>query len=416
MNTPTFKMIHTADWHLGQKFLSRDRHPEHKKALDWLLQVVREEQIDLLLVAGDIFDIQSPPNSARQLYYDFLIQLKNTGCRHVVIIGGNHDSPSMLNAPAELLRYLDIHVVGSARDPIADQVIELKKEDGVVEAVVAAVPFLRDRDIRMSVPGESVEERLERVRAGIATHYAELADLVDIPAYKHIPIIATGHLYAKGASASADQTNIYIGDTENIRAADFPNIFDYVALGHLHREQAVEKQRHIRYSGSLIPLSFSEVEDSKSVTLVCFDGEGKLSGISKRLVPENRLIRRISGSFNAIRDQLMKLADRDLQNQLLPAWLEVSLENTGGENVLDQEIRALVDGESAEIVKLIVQLPTRGLTFEQAEVTLEESSPLEVFHKKLDTYDQDSINREELEATFRELLNWINEKAADENN
>jgi len=109
------KILHTSDWHLGQKFLSKDRIDEHQSALDWLRQTIIEQEIDVLLVSGDIFDIGNPPSYARHLYYRFLTSLQGTYCRHVVITGGNHDSPSMLNAPKELLEILNVYVVSLSR-------------------------------------------------------------------------------------------------------------------------------------------------------------------------------------------------------------------------------------------------------------------------------------------------------------
>lgn len=417
MITPTFKMIHTADWHLGQKFMSRDRLEEHKVALQWLKATIEENKIDLLLVAGDIFDIQNPPNAAQKLYYEFLVGLKNTHCRHVIITGGNHDSPSMLNAPAELLKFLNIHVIGSATNPISNQILELRDSDGQLEAVVAAVPFLRDKDIRYSIPGESTEERLKRVREGIFNHYETLAKIVENHHYRNIPLITTGHLYAKGASASADQTNIYIGDTENIRASDFPSIFDYVALGHLHREQMVERNKRIRYSGSLIPLSFSETVDPKSVSIVEFDEEGRLGKVLIERVPTSRIIRRISGTYNEIKKSLIELTSEvQLQNHNLNAWVELTLENPVDVIQLEQNLLEIIDDKPIEILKTVLKTRMNSLhTFVQ-EKSLNELTPLDVFQKKLENYGSDEATDKELMTdTFKELLNWMNETKENEN-
>ncbi|NRA49197.1 MAG: exonuclease subunit SbcD, partial [Phaeodactylibacter sp.] len=255
------KIIHTSDWHLGQKLLHNDREQEHRLALQWLLETIRKEKADGLIVAGDIFDIGNPPNYARSLYYQFLRNLLNTECRHVVITGGNHDSPAMLNAPRELLQALNVHVIGAAGEGPEDEVVVWKSPEDEIEAVIAAVPFLRDRDLRYSVAGETGLERVAQIKTGIRKHYDRVADHIaghyDIAS---VPVICTGHLYASGASASGKQDNIYIGNTENIDAQHFPDLFDYVALGHIHRAQKVGGLEHVRYSGSLIPLSFSETQ------------------------------------------------------------------------------------------------------------------------------------------------------------
>ena len=147
-------------------------------ALDWLYQTIEKEKVDTLIVAGDIFDIGNPPSYARTLYYRFLTKLQGSCCRHIVIIGGNHDSPSMLNAPKELLHILNVHVVGAATDDIADEIVELKDAEGKLEAIIAAVPFLRDRDIRHSVSGESGLERIAKVQEGIVRHFQKVGAAV----------------------------------------------------------------------------------------------------------------------------------------------------------------------------------------------------------------------------------------------
>ena len=165
------KLIHTSDWHLGQKFLSHEREDEHRRALEWLLDLVKDEEPDALIVAGDIFDIANPPNSARRLYYDFLRRMIGSRCRHIVITGGNHDSPSMLDAPRDLLKLLNVHVVGAVTGNVADEIIELRDREGRLEAVVAAVPFLRDGDLRYSVAGESVADRIQQLSHAILEHF-----------------------------------------------------------------------------------------------------------------------------------------------------------------------------------------------------------------------------------------------------
>ena len=138
------KVIHTSDWHLGRTLCGRKRHQEHEAFLRWLVNQIVELKADAVLIAGDIFDNGSPDNIAQGLYYRFLFDVAHTPCRHVVVIGGNHDSPLFLEAPRELLRMLNVHIVGQISDRFEDEVIPLKNSDGEIAAVVCAVPFLRD--------------------------------------------------------------------------------------------------------------------------------------------------------------------------------------------------------------------------------------------------------------------------------
>ena len=107
------KILHTSDWHLGKTLFGEKRYDEHEKFLTWLIGVLKDENIDLIIIAGDIFDTTTPSNRAQELYYSFLCNTKTTSCRHVVIIGGNHDSPSFLSAPQELLKHLNRQIPSS---------------------------------------------------------------------------------------------------------------------------------------------------------------------------------------------------------------------------------------------------------------------------------------------------------------
>ncbi|RLB87890.1 MAG: exonuclease sbcCD subunit D, partial [Deltaproteobacteria bacterium] len=153
------KILHTSDWHLGRTLYGRKRYEEFEAFLSWLAETIQKNEIDSLLVAGDVFDNSIPSNRAQGLYYRFLCRVAASSCRHVVIVAGNHDSPSFLNAPKELLRVLDIHVIGSASEAMEDEVLVLRNEQDEPELIVCAVPYLRDRDIRMAEAGESVDDK-----------------------------------------------------------------------------------------------------------------------------------------------------------------------------------------------------------------------------------------------------------------
>ncbi|NJK82443.1 MAG: exonuclease subunit SbcD [Saprospiraceae bacterium] len=208
------KFLHTSDWHLGQRLQTNERLVEHQQALAWLVQTIDEQQIDCLIVAGDLFDIANPPTSAQQLYYSFLTDLLQTNCRYVVIIGGNHDSPNLLNAPKQLLYKLNIHVVGMATEQLEEEIIELKDKHGKLEAVVAAVPFLRDKDLKTSISGETALERIAAIRQALRQHYQDIGEKVASYRPLNIPILATGHLYLKEVGYHQGRDNIYIGDRE----------------------------------------------------------------------------------------------------------------------------------------------------------------------------------------------------------
>ena len=169
------RVLHTSDWHLGHRLHDQDRNEEHAQFLEWLLGAIETQRADALVVAGDIFDTANPTHAALEQYYRFLMGLRQTCCRHVVIIGGNHVSPGTLNAPREILRFLNIHVTGKAHDHPDDELISLRDRAGRLEGVICAVPFLRDRDIRQAVAGESYAEMEGRLKDGIVRRYRQAA-------------------------------------------------------------------------------------------------------------------------------------------------------------------------------------------------------------------------------------------------
>ena len=174
---PLLRFLHTSDWHLGRSLYGRKRYNEFSAFLDWLIQTIQEEKVDALLLAGDVFDTSTPSNRAQELYYRFLCRVAASCCRHVVVVAGNHDSPSFLNAPKELLRALNVYVVGSMTEALADEVFVLHADDKP-EAIVCAVPYLRDKDIRTVEPGETIDDKKTKLVEGLKNHYTDVSQLV----------------------------------------------------------------------------------------------------------------------------------------------------------------------------------------------------------------------------------------------
>lgn len=401
------RLLHTSDWHLGQKFIYNDRETEHQLALDWLIETIREQRVEALIIAGDIFDIGNPPNYARRMYFRFLASLKDSPCRHIICIGGNHDSPSMLDAPKELLFALNVHVVGSASDTPEEQILELYDPKGALEAVVAAVPFLRDRDIRASQIGESGQERIERIRLGIAQHYDKMGQLAQAYRDHEVPLIVTGHLYAAGSSASDRQDNIYLGDVNNIRAEQFPAVFDYVALGHIHRAQTIGGQAHIRYSGSLLPLSFSEVLDEKIVYVVDFE-KNNLKEIHTLPVPLFRRLKTIEGTLEEVQEKLEQFHLRHQQDPLTP-WVEIILHAEKPLPDIHNYLAEFTQSFHLELLKVRLVHAKNTQPLMEQSVSLDELEPLAVFEQKCLAEGFDSEDLQQLISTFRELLDWVQE-------
>lgn len=283
-------ILHTSDWHLGRRLYGRMRYEEFAAFLGWLEETISTQKVDVLIVAGDIFDTMTPSNRAQALYYEFLGTVSTLCCEHIVIVAGNHDSPTFLDAPSQVLKFLNVHVIGTACDDLNDEVLVLDDNEGCPHCIIAAVPYLRDRDVRNSSAGESDDNKDANVIKGIRAHYDEVARLakhkqnvLNNQHQRHIPIIATGHLFAAGGKTTDDDgvRDLYVGSLGKVSADMFDNCFDYVALGHLHVPQRVGGQEHIRYSGSPIAMGFGEARQQKQVLLVQFGDVSNKSIIDK---------------------------------------------------------------------------------------------------------------------------------------
>lgn len=405
------RIIHTADWHLGKKMELHERLEEQQLFLQWLLQCIEVQQAEALIVAGDIFDTGSPSNAALQLYYDFLVALRNTCCRQAIIVGGNHDSAATLQAPATLLRALQVHVVGAVPAQEADQIIPLYNSQGQVQAVVAAVPFLRDRDVRLSLPGESETEKEQRLRQGITEHYSRLLPHLEPFREQGIPLIATGHLFVQGATATDSEKEIHVGTLGQLPASAFPGAYSYIALGHLHRPQAAGGQAHIRYSGSPIPLSFSESRDAKSVTLL----EAKVGEpvhISQVPIPCYRPLLRAEGSPEQVLEKIARMQLPSIEGRL-PAWVEVQAITPSPDPHLQQALEAILQQQPGFGQLFLRQRRQRAATgIQQAAHTyhsLADMSPEHVFALRLSSLGLEA-EAEDLHATFSEALQLMREK------
>lgn len=421
------KILHTSDWHLGQSFFTKSRKNEHAAFLKWLLQQVEVHQIDAIIVAGDVFDTGTPPSYARELYHAFIGELQGMQCT-LVVLGGNHDSVSVLNESKALLKYLNSHVIASTYGELSEQVITLNDRKGQPSAVLCAVPFIRPRDVLVSEAGQSATDKRQALGDAIKQHYGALynealslrASIEEKQAEQGsensaaIPIIATGHLTALGVSQSESVRDIYIGTLEGFDAKGFPPA-DYIALGHIHRPQKVAKTEHIRYSGSPIPLGFDELNTQKQVVLVTFESESTTPTISTLPVPRFQAMEVIKGDLKAIEAAINKsdaitlasqtddaVSELDEVDKALsefnktisatdnaisskdPVWLCIEVETEDYLTDLQQRIQGLLEGKNAEILQLKRKRKrTINSLTEKQNVQLSELSVNDVFEARL---------------------------------
>ena len=321
------RVLHTSDWHLGVTYCDQSRADEQASFLRWLLGVIEERQVDALVVAGDVFHPANPPAEALSLYYGFLAKLSamggvtlSGGRRTAVIVGGNHDAASRLDAPREALAALNAHVIGGHDSSRAEselggscgQLIPLSNGSGDVGLVVAAVPFLNDWRLGVRGFDATAEEQSDGMHTAFRDVYLRLADKAE-KGFPGVPLMATGHLTclaARGDVVTADDAVPFEINRVGTLGAMGPDVFDprfcYVALGHIHRGFSVDGAiGRVRYPGTPVQVSAIEGHDSRRVLLATVDASG--ASVESLAVPVRRRLIALRGSFEAVRDKLRTL-------------------------------------------------------------------------------------------------------------
>ncbi|EOT2067842.1 exonuclease subunit SbcD [Proteus mirabilis] len=406
------RIIHTSDWHLGQYFFTKTRAQEHQQFLDWLLAQIREQQVDAVIVAGDIFDTGSPPSYARELYNRFVVAIRDTQCQ-LIILGGNHDSVATLNESKSLLACLNTTVIANVHTETPQAPIILYQKNHTPGALLCAIPYLRPRDMINSKSGQSGADKQGALKEAIADYYQrqyqaalDLRKQLNI----NIPIIATGHLTTIGASVSDSVREIYIGTLEAFNATLFPP-FDYIALGHIHRPQRVNKSGHIRYSGSPIPLSFDESAQQKSVCLIDFE-QDKLAEMTLLPIPEFQLLRTLSGSLQEIATQLEKLATQ--YNEMdTTIWLDIEVSTQDYLSDIQNRIQELTQSPLFEVIVLRRARKQHQALMQNEKETLTELTVYDVFERRL---AQHQFETEEDKTRLTTLFKQAVEMAEQEDN
>jgi exonuclease SbcD len=409
------RLIHTSDWHLGHRFHGRQRHEEQGRFLDWLAGVIEEQAVDGLLVAGDIFDTTTPGSRAQALYYRFLHRLAASSCRHVVITAGNHDSPALLEAPRELLRQLDIHVVGMVDGSPDKEILPLCDQHGEPELLVCAVPFLRDRDIRAAAAGETLEEKGRLLREGIRAHYAQVCERADEQRRAigpDLPLVVMGHLFvAGGRTVEGDGVReLMVGGLDRIEGSSFPACIDYLALGHLHLGQLVAGCPSRRYCGAPLPMSFAEAGQRKEILLLTV--QGREISVEPLAVPVFQPLASLRGDLEQLRSGLAQL-----QTQPGAAWVELIYE---GETVvprLREELLAAVEGTELSVLRIRnSRLYDYALQQTTEAESLDDLSVDEVFERCLESNQIAEEQRQILRGAFAEIRKSLHHEDSESEN
>ncbi len=370
-----YRILHTADWHLGQTFKNKTRIEEHQLFIHWLLQTISAEHIQAVLIAGDVFDVFNPSIEALDLYHQFLTRAYQLGVQ-VVIIGGNHDSAARLNSTSGLLQCLNVQVVGGDTNALG-KVVPLTNQQQEIVAAVVAIPYLRDGDVRQLGMGEGVTEAHQLFAQSVGAHYHQLL-LEAKQQYPHLPILGMAHLYITGSTtsdASSSTPMHQIGTLATISASRFPGTFAYLALGHIHKPQVLQHPENtiVKYAGSPIPLSFSERADNKEITLITIAPEQQLQ-YTAIPVPLARPLLRFKGSS----DDILNAIAAYQPHTDLPAWAEIIITEPTDFVAFNTLLSSLAEEKNMEILERTVQLSTSAPTnTREAFVADFDNNPLE---------------------------------------
>lgn len=407
------KVLHTADWHIGQLFHEFDRTYEHQQFLDWLVGTIREQNFDVLLISGDVFDSANPSAISVRQFYRFLNKA-TTACPalQIIITAGNHDSAARLETPKPLLESSNIHIIGLVEKDNEGNinyeklVIPLYNTNSEVEAWCLAVPFLRLGDY------PAMPEADNPYTAGVARLYENVCQHTLTKKQPGQVIIAMGHLHAQQAETTDmdKQERLIMGGIECIGADSFPADLSYVALGHIHKAQRIGGQEHVRYCGSPLPLSFTEINYRHQV--IAFDlepaGIRDLKTIEVPVFVPLRRVPNVHGRLQQVLLALQELPERNGQPEPAP-YLEVRILTDGPEPGLRYKVEQALAGKYVRLAKIDVRyidntVDTLGMPAASSD-QLQLLNPAEVFERAF----QAKYNNPAPEA----LLNLFNQIAAE---
>jgi len=438
------RILHTADWHLGHTLRDHTREAEHAHFLRWLVQTVVERQVDALLIAGDVFDSGNPPPAAWRMWFQFLDEVRRARpTLQVVVIAGNHDSASRLEAPRDVLATIGVRVIGGVARNAAGQLVTehllvpLRNAAGEVCALCVAIPFLRSSDVIALVPprtpepaaagrgdyvlprpgdapAESEADLLaDPLIGGMRALHAELFAAARTALAPGQALVVMAHGYLVGGALSELSERKVLGGNQHALPLDlFPPDCAYVALGHLHRPQTLEQQERVRYSGSPIPLSMPERLHAHHVVFADLDGERLRKVWSlrvPRLVQLVRIPERGELEPEAALAAVAALPPRDAAepDELRP-FVEVAVRLPQPSPHLGERIARLIADKNARLVRVDVVLTgsEAGTGSDERALELGSLLPEQVFVRR---YHRDHAGPvpEPLLAAFRELLDAV---------
>ena len=378
------RILHTADWHLGQTFFGYDRTEEHEVFLNWLAEEIRQKEIDALIIAGDVFDVSNPSAASQSMYYQFIYRVTaENPYLQIVIVAGNHDSAARLEAPLPLLQAMRTEVRGVVRKLEGGEIdydhltVELKNRQGEVELLCMAVPFLRQGDY------PAVQTEGNPYAEGVRELYAQLLQRLWKRRTENQAILAIGHLQATGSEiAEKDYSErTVIGGLECVSPEAFSEQIAYTALGHIHKAQRVSGRENVRYAGSPIPMSFAEKHYHHGVVMVTFDG-GCAVDIERLECPKLIPLVSVPNGEPVSPEAILKALKELPETEAVAPYLEVKVLLEEPEPMLRQEIEEALADKNYRLARIVSTYHTDiGNTVKENENWkrgVQEMSPLQI--------------------------------------
>lgn len=341
------KLLHTSDWHLGKKLFKKERHPEHQQFLDWLLSTIQEHAIDVLLIAGDIFDSPNPPNTALKMYYDFLADVAKCECQ-VYLISGNHDSAGLLESTQAILQDKSINVSTKLHDDYSKHCFQILNKDKTESIRLKTLPYFRSHEIlqwtskNFDLSQLSIDDRVQAITAtlkGFLDFWPESLE-------DGRSILMSHHLFGSFLEAGSEQS-LSLSGLDSIPVSLLKN-FDYIALGHIHKTQYICKSPPVIYPGSPIPMRFSESND-KSISIISINSNELTHELIK--IPVFIPLIQVKCSVDDIKTKLQEL--KELQKS--DCYLELIVNMDAPQAGTMDNVRTLLDGSCIQLLSFIPQ-------------------------------------------------------------
>ncbi len=411
----SIRILHTSDWHLGKTLSGVDRTKDFAALLDWVLATIDAEKPDVVLISGDIFDTTMPSTTAQQLYYDFLAEASRRPIWATVVAAGNHDSPRFLSAPGRLLKTAKCVVSG---EDVESQALVIRDSSGKPRLGLAAVPYLREGDVRTSSADMSDEDRALLWEKGVRERYAAVhARLLDKLCGEMgedaaaVPLVAMGHLFVTGSRVSPESrlnaaNSHFVGTLRNVSADAFGGFWAYVALGHIHSPQQIKSAVPTYYSGAPLALSFKNEKDSFQVLLA--DVAATKTDVTVVPVPQPRFIGRIRGD----RESLLRQIDESAQlhpGAILEAIFEGEATDPGE---LVKALRIAAEDAGVNLGPVRVERACSRNDDAESFAKLEDVTPEEVFESVMSAEGLSDETKTEMRRLFREACEAAQTAAA----